>query len=186
MELQIGDLIESIRKDGIDAANREAETIVEEAKKKAEGIVAAANTEARRLRESAQRDTELMKESANAEISQAVRDAVLSFKAEIQKEYDKILSDGVKTSLGDDALVKLIQAALSGEDASKYTVELADVSSGLRSKLAEEIRNGLEIKPVKNIKAGFRLAEKDGSGYFDCSDEEITQMLAPYLKQIKL
>ena len=186
MELQIGDLIESIRKEGVDAANQEAAKIVDEARKKAEDIVAAANTEARRLRESAQRDSELLKESANAEVKQAVRDAVLSFKSEIQGEYDKILSGEIRTALDDSALVKLIQAALAGEDASKYTAELANVTDGLRSKLASEIENGLEIKPVKNIKAGFRLAATDGSGYFDCSDEEITQMLAPYLKQIKL
>ena len=186
MELQIGDLIASIRKEGIDAADQEAEKIVGEARKKAEDILAAANTEAKRLRESAQRDTELLKESANAEVSQAVRDAVLSFKSEIQSEYDKILSGEIRTALDDEALVKLIQAALAGEDASKYTAQIANVTEGLRSKLAAEIESGLEIKPVKNIKAGFRLAAKDGSGYFDCSDEEITQMLAPYLKQIKL
>ena len=183
MELQIGDLIASIRKEGIDAADQEAEKIVGEARKKAEDILAAANTEAKRLRESAQRDTELLKESANAEVSQAVRDAVLSFKSEIQSEYDKILSGEIRTALDDEALV---QAALAGEDASKYTAQIANVTEGLRSKLAAEIESGLEIKPVKNIKAGFRLAAKDGSGYFDCSDEEITQMLAPYLKQIKL
>ena len=39
MELQIQDLVSSIRKDGIDAANAEAEAIITEAKKKAEAIV---------------------------------------------------------------------------------------------------------------------------------------------------
>ena len=36
MELQIQDLVSSIRKDGIEAANAEAEAIISEAKKKAE------------------------------------------------------------------------------------------------------------------------------------------------------
>ena len=40
MELQIQDLVSSIRKDGIDAANAEAEAIITEAKKKAEEIIA--------------------------------------------------------------------------------------------------------------------------------------------------
>ena len=39
MELQIQDLVSSIRKDGIEAANAEAEAIISEAKKKAETIV---------------------------------------------------------------------------------------------------------------------------------------------------
>ena len=75
---------------------------------------------------------------------------------------------------------------LTDEDSSKYVAEVNNVSEGLRSALADEIRNGLEIRPAKNIKAGFRLAEKDGSGYFDCSDEEITQMLMPYFKDLSL
>ena len=40
MELQIQDLVSSIRKEGIDVANAEAEEIILEAKKKAETIVA--------------------------------------------------------------------------------------------------------------------------------------------------
>ena len=39
MELQIQDLVTSIRKEGIDAANSEAESILAEAKKKAEAII---------------------------------------------------------------------------------------------------------------------------------------------------
>ena len=46
MELQIQDLVSSIRKEGIEAANAEAESIIAEAKKKAESIVAGAKSEA--------------------------------------------------------------------------------------------------------------------------------------------
>ena len=49
MELQIKDLVSSIRKEGVDAANAEAETIISEAKKKAETIVADAKAEAKSI-----------------------------------------------------------------------------------------------------------------------------------------
>ena len=45
MELQIQDLVSSIRKEGVDAANAEAEAIISEAKKKAEAIIADAKAE---------------------------------------------------------------------------------------------------------------------------------------------
>lgn len=51
MELQIQDLVSSIRKDGIEAANAEAEAIISEAKKKAETIVADAKAEAKSVQE---------------------------------------------------------------------------------------------------------------------------------------
>ena len=40
MELQIQDLVSSIKKDGIDSANREAAAIVAEAKREADAIIA--------------------------------------------------------------------------------------------------------------------------------------------------
>jgi len=186
MEIQIQDLVESIKKEGIDNANKEAEAIIASAKARADEIVSKAAAEAKSMKDAAVREIDILKESAAAGAQQAKRDAVLSFKAEIQKQYEKLLSENVSSSLKGDALAKLIQTALTGEDVSKYAVELSEVSADLKSKLSEEIKNGLEIRPVKNIKAGFRLAEKDGSGYFDCSDEEITSMLMPYFKDLTL
>ena len=55
MELQIQDLVSSIRKDGIEAANAEAEAIISEAKKKAETIVADAKAEAKSVQEASEK-----------------------------------------------------------------------------------------------------------------------------------
>ena len=186
MELQIKDLVESIKKEGVDVAKAEAENIIAEAKKKAAEIVSKADSQAKLTKETSEREIALLKENALVSAEQAKRDAVLSFKAAIQSEYEKILSAKVSDSLGDEALAKLIKAVLTDEDASAYTAELGSVSDGLKALLADEIKKGLEIKPVKNVKAGFRLAAKDGSGYFDCSDEEITRMLMPFFKDLSL
>ena len=134
MELQIKDLVESIKKEGVDTARAEAETIIADAKKAAAEIISKAEAQARLTKETSEREIALLKENALVSAQQAKRDAVLSFKA----------------------------------------------------LLAEEIKKGLEIRPVKGVKAGFRLADKDGSGYFDCSDEVITQMLMPYFKDLSL
>ena len=184
MELQIQDLVTSIRKEGIDAANAEAEAIIAEAKKKAEGIMAAAKAEAQETRNNAEKEIGILKESAAVGAEQAKRDAMLAFRAAVQEEYEKLLSSGISANLKGDALGKLIRTALAGEDISAYAAEVAEVGDALKAELAEEIRNGLEIRPVKNIKAGFRLAAKDGSGYFDCSEEEIMQMLMPFFRNL--
>lgn len=184
MELQIQDLISSIRKEGIDAANAEAESIVSEAKKKAEALLAAAKTEAQQYRDSAEKEIEILRESAQVSAEQAKRDAVLAFKSEIQSEFQKILSHDVRSQLAGGGLGRLIRAALSGEKVSDYAAEVSEVSDDLKAELAEEIKNGLEIRPNKNVQQGFRLASKDGSGYFDCSDEGIMEMLMPYFRDL--
>ena len=184
MELQIQDLVSSIRKDGIDAANAEAEAIISEAKKKAEMIIADAKAEAKNIQETSEKEINILKESAALSAEQAKRDAMLAFKNEVQAEFEKILSAKIKNNLSEAALGKLIQAVVADEDVQNYSVEVAEVSDSLKAELAEEIKNGLEIKPTKSVRAGFRLAAKDGSGYFDCSDEEIMQMLMPYFRNL--
>ena len=78
--------------------------------------------------------------------------------------------------------------ALYGNDdaVGVYAAEVAEVSAGLKGELAQEIQKGLEIRISSGVRTGFRLAAKDGSGYFDCSDEEITAMLRPYFSELSI
>ncbi len=184
MELQIQDLVSSIRKEGIDAAKSEADSIIAEANKKADAIVADARAEAKRSKESSEKEIAILRESAQVSAEQAKRDAMLAFKAEVQSEYEKILSAKIQSTLSGDALGKLIRAVVEGKDVSAYTAEVAEVSDALNAELADEIRGGLTIRPTKGVSAGFRLAANDGSGYFDCSDDEIMQMLMPYFRNL--
>ena len=186
MELQIQDLVSSIKKDGIDSANQEAAAILSDARKQAAAIVADAKAEADKLRSDAKAEIEVFKSSARLNAEQAKRDAVLAFRQEVQKEFEKLLAADVGKALDQQALAKLIQAALQGEDVSAYTVEVGQVTDGIRQELAQELKAGLEIRPSKKVGAGFRLAAKDGSGYFDCSDQEIAEMLMPFFRDMHL
>ena len=183
MEMQIGDLISAIKKDGVDAAQAEAERIVAEARKEAAEIVAAAKAEAEQLRAKSESETELRKESARVAAEHAKRDAMLSFQNSVRDEFEKILSADVSRSMDASLLAKLILAAVGGEDPARYTAEVKEVTDALKGELAEKIRGGLSIKANPNVKVGFRLAAKDGSGYFDCSDEAIAEMLRPYFSE---
>lgn len=184
MELQIQDLISSIHKEGINAANAEAEAILADAGAKADSIVADAKAEAKTIRDAAEKEISILKESAIVSADQAKRDAMLSFKSEVESTFKKILEAKVREELKDEVMGKLIQAALQGEDLSKYAVEIAQVNDAVKAQLAKEIENGLEIRPTKSVQYGFRLSSKDGSGYFDCSDDEIMEMLMPYFRNL--
>ena len=184
MELQIQDLVSSIRKEGIDAANSEADSILAEAKKKAEAIIGEAKAEAKRTKESSEKEIEILRESAIVSADQAKRDAMLAFKSEVQAAFEKLLSADVKKTLNGETLGKLIRAAVQGEDVAACTAEVAEVTDSLKAELAEEIKNGLTICPTKGVQAGFKLSAKDGSGYFDCSDEEIMEMLMPHFRNL--
>jgi len=186
MELQINDLVSAIKKDGIETAQKEAESIISEAKKQAETIVANAKSEAQKIKEASDKEIKIFEESARISAEQAKRDAVLAVKTELTAQFEKLLTADINKSLDDKLLAKLILAAVNGEDVSTYAVEIQNVTEGLKSELAKELKEGLEIRPTKNSKGGFKLAAKDGSGYFDCSDEELTNMLMPFFRDLSL
>ena len=77
-------------------------------------------------------------------------------------------------------------AALQGEDASAYAAEVASVTDALKSELAGELKAGLELRLSKKVRTGFRLCTKDGSGYIDCSDEELAEQLAPFFRELRI
>ena len=185
MEMQIGDLIQAIKKEGVESAQAEAERIVAEAKRRAGEIVAEAEADAAHIRAEAERESRVLKESARVAAEHAERDALLAFRNAVREEFEKLLAAEIGKALDASALAKLIEAAIGGEDPGLYAAEVHAVSEGLKSQLAEKIRGGLEIRINPRIKAGFRLVQKDGSGYFDCSDEEIARMLQPYLSSLE-
>lgn len=186
MELQIQDLVSSIKKDGIDSAQTQAAAILDDAKKQAEAILASAKSEAAKMEENAKNEIEIFKNNAQLSAEQAKRDAVLAFRQEVQAEFEKILAHDVGKALDPKVMATLIRAALNGEDLAAYAAEVNEVTDQLKQELAQEIKGGLEIRPTKKVQGGFRLASKDGSGYFDCSDEEISKMLMPFFRDIHL
>ena len=181
MEIQIQDLVQSIKRDGIEEARKEAEAIIADAKARAEEIIAQSKVEAQKNIDNADREIE----SSKALIKQVERDAVLSVKKELNLVMERILADKVAKSLTEESLSKLIIAAVNGDDPAKYTVEVDETKAAIRSALAQAIEKGLEIKPVKGM-SGLRISCKDGSGFFDLSDEEIAALLKPFLGEIKI
>jgi len=184
MEIQIQELVQSLRRDGIEAARQEQERILSEAKAEAKNIVAQAQQEAKQIMDASRQEIRIERQSAADDAKQAVRDALLAFKQEVQTQIDLLLAAKIQEELSGPALTELIRAAIAGEDLSCCEVQLNTVSDQLRADLAQEIRMGLEIRPNKAISCGFRVAEKDGSGYLDCSDEEIMQILQPYFRSL--
>ncbi|MBO5928837.1 MAG: hypothetical protein J6Q42_02340, partial [Clostridia bacterium] len=99
-------------------------------------------------------------------------------------EFERLLEADIAKTVQGETLARLIVAALSGEEPANYTAEVAEVTEGLKGELAEKIRAGLEIKANPLVRVGFKLAAKDGSGYFDCSDEELEKMVAPFFPEL--
>ena len=102
--------------------------------------------------------------------------------SELKGEAPEAVADIVAAIRASQARI----AALQGEDASAYAAEVASVTDALKSELAGELKAGLELRLSKKVHTGFRLCAKDGSGYIDCSDEELAEQLAPFFRELRI
>ena len=186
MEQQIQDLVDSIRKEGLEKANQQRDEIIARAKEEAERIVRQAMADADSMIENATKECSLRQQSAKASISQAARDVSITLKGELDALLNRILSDNIASAMDSALLSKLVLAvADSGLKDSEITVSTADseaVVRSLKAELASKLADGLELKPAHGT-AGPRIISKDGSGYIDLSADEIASLLKPYLSE---
>jgi V/A-type H+-transporting ATPase subunit E len=188
MDIQLQELIEKIKKDGIETATEDADHIKQEAQAEAKNIVDAAKKEAATLAANAKADADRAEKAAKAAVAQASRNLVLSFKDEIQALLDKIIARRVADNYTDDVLKTVIPSVVAGWVAGKGPIDvilddkqLTSLKDWAASSLAGEIAKGVELKAGRNVGAGFRIAEKDGSAYYDFSAEAVTDALCDYL-----
>ena len=190
MEIQLQELIEQIKKDGVQAAEAEAAAILAAARQQAEHIVAEAQTQADKLLAAAKAENERMVRSSEDAIRQAGRNLLISFRESVARELNTVLSDGVSAVYSSEALAQLIVRAVdnwvSKPDADDVTVilngeDLQVLESTLLAALGEKMRSGVTLRANDNVDGGFRIAVADGTAYYDYSAEAVIDMLSGYL-----
>ncbi|MDR1931251.1 MAG: V-type ATP synthase subunit E [Spirochaetales bacterium] len=189
MDIQLKELIETIKKEGIDSADSKAAEIVSEAETRAKAIVARAEEDAARLLADARREIARGEQSSKEAIAQAGRDLILGLEKRITSLFDGVITSQAREALQgkglEDAVVGLVKAwAAKGSGGLEVLLpadELKKIESSLSAKLGEELKKGVTLKPVPQIDAGFRISEKNGSAYYDFTAEGVAQILAEYL-----
>jgi V/A-type H+-transporting ATPase subunit E len=189
MDVQIKELIEEIKKEGIDSADSKAAEIVADAEKRGKAIVARAEEDAARLVADAKREIARSEQSSKEALTQAARDLLLSLQKRITAVFDSVVKAEAHNALQGKALEDVIAGvvkAWADKGSSNINVllpeaELAKIQVSLQAKLAAELQKGVELKPIPHIEAGFRLGEKDGSAYYDFTAQGVAEILAEYL-----
>ncbi|MCI7566067.1 MAG: V-type ATP synthase subunit E [Treponema sp.] len=190
MDVQLQELIDKIKKDGVVTAEAEAAKIVEASEKKAESIIADAQAKAAEIIKNAKAETERMEKASEEAIIQAGRNMLLSFKDSLIGELDGLIKAETEKAESKEVLTKLIpetvKAWAKNADASELSVLLSEkdlkiLESALTSELKAEVSKGLEIKPDKTLSAGFRIGVKNGAAYYDYSADSLAEMFAAYL-----
>ena len=188
MEIQLQELIDKIKKDGIESASAEVARLKQEGEAEASRIVSAAQREAADIISRGKADAERSEKAGKAALEQASRNLVLAFKGEIQALLDKIIAQTTAAAYNEDTLKavlpELLKAWASRGDAINVLLsegDLGKLKSWATGALGAELQKGVELKSDRNLGAGFRIANKDGSAYYDFSSESVAQLLSAYL-----
>ena len=190
MDIQLQELIEKIKKDGVASAESAAQNIVAEAKKEAERIISDAEARADSIVKTAKAETERMEKASEDAIAQAGRNLIISFRDGINKELSALVSAETAKAMDKDVLKKLIPDTLkawaANNDATDVSVllpakDLKALESTVKTALKGKLAKGVEIKSDASLSAGFRIGTKGGAAFYDFSAEEVASLFSAYL-----
>ncbi len=190
MDIQLQELIEKIKKDGVASAESAAAKIIADAEKKAASIVSDAEAKADSIIKTAKAETERMEKASEDAIAQAGRNLIISFRDGINKELSALVNAETEKAMDKDLLKKIIPDAVKAWAANNEATDISillpakDVKaleSGLKTALKGKISKGLEIKADASLSAGFRIGAKGGEAFYDFSAEEVASLFSAYL-----
>ncbi|MBE6877683.1 MAG: V-type ATP synthase subunit E [Ruminococcaceae bacterium] len=190
MEIQLQALIDQIKRDGVEAAVAEAESVLKAAKEEAEKIISDAKAEAEKLLINAKNENDRMVKSSEDAIRQAGRNLLISFRESVAKEANAIVSENVTAVYSSDAFAQLVLKAVEGwagkPDAEDISVvlnseDLKALEDTLLAVLKDKMVKGVTLKANDNFDGGFRIAVNEGGAYYDYSAQAVVDMLSNYL-----
>ena len=190
MEIQLRELIDQIKKDGVEAAETEAEAILGAAREQADKIVADAKAQAEKILADAKVENKRMVQSSEDAISQAGRNLLISFRESVSRELKAIVGESVNAVYSSQALAQLIIKAVESwsknQDADDLSVilnseDLNSLEDTVLAALKEKMLAGVTLKANDNFDGGFRIAVNNGAAYYDYSKEAVVEMLSNYL-----
>lgn len=190
MEIQLQELIDQIKKDGVEAAEAEAVSILNAAKSEAEKIVADAQIQADKILANAKIENDRMTKSGEDAIRQAGRNLLISFRESVTRELKAVVGEKITAVYSSDMFAQLIcnvvESWVSKPEAEDIAVilnseDLKKLEENLLAALKDKMLKGITLKANDNFDGGFRIAVNNGSAYYDYSAEAVVDMLSNYL-----
>lgn len=180
----LGQLIATLKSEAIEAAEKEAEKILTDAKAQAEKIVSGAETKRKEMLAEAKQEAADIKSKGEAALRQAGRDYSIAVRNELLQIFQSVLEAETRKEFIPDlmknAIIKVIEN-IGGEVELKlspaFSKELADYIHD-RLKSSEKTVSIVEDNSVLN---GFSISHKNQGWSYDISPEEVAGALQNHL-----
>ncbi len=188
MSIQVKELIDKIKNEGIISAENESRKIITDAEEKAAQMIKKAKEEADFHKQHAESEIKKSEVACREALKQASRDILIGLEKQITGQFEAVISESVGDTLSTDLTEKLILElvkawSVKGEEGIQIVLSSSDArefGDGLKVKLSKCFKEGVEIVPLPKISKGFRIGGSDGALY-DFSREGIAEILAEAL-----
>ena len=190
MEVQLQELIEKIKNEGVGVAEEKAASIIKEAEEKAASIIKEAESKAEAIVKKAKEEQERFEKASTSSVRQAARNTIIAFRESLIAQLDAIIK--VETLNKYDATVlttlipEVVMAMIKKEHVEGASVMLSEkdakaLEKSLMKAFKERLETGINVLPDYNIKAGFKWTEKGYSSYCDFTNESVAEAFSAYL-----
>jgi V/A-type H+-transporting ATPase subunit E len=183
-------LIQKIRQEGVERAQREADALIAAAKQQAVEIMRATESRAEQLtreaKERLQKDATALRQAQE----RAARDWLLAVRAELNGLLQRLIQRECRAALTGPPLGEFIrQVAVEwmrhggAKDLELLLNEREAQALGdsFFARLQTELNAGVSVQPHPAIHAGFQIGGQGESMRFDFTDEALAESLAAYL-----
>ncbi|QDV64588.1 hypothetical protein [Crateriforma conspicua] len=188
-------LIDKIRDQGVQAAQTEADRILNDARAEAAAIIASAKAEAEQEKDKAKAEIDAHRSASLDALDLAARDAVLVLKSRVTERFEEFLSRMVVSATCDHELVRNLVLVLAGHAAEELiqdkeihvrvsqallgeTTLEDDAREAILALSSDMLREGIELMPTHEIEGGARVRLVQDQLEIDLSDRAVARLIA--------
>lgn len=191
MPQELDHIIERIRQEGVDEAEKRSEEIISSARKQAASMIDDARAEADRILAEAEEKTKSIEKRSMAALDQAARDLLLTIEEAVENIFEDLIHEAVDQSMDQtlvrDVLTRVIGECFTGHDEGGMEVLLSqedgqELVEFFATKYKEKMDKGLELRTDSEVLKGFRISFKDKNVYLDYTSEAVAEALANFLR----
>ena len=196
----VQELIDKLRGDGVNAGQKQADDILQQARDEAAKVLADAEKKAKQLVADAEATIASEKTAAEEALKLAARDTVLRLGTEIRSRLNAQVKNLIGKEIGDKKFLKKVILAIAGQCAEKIEKDAAvdliiseqpvedakgtdtkELEAFVKELSAELLRKGIEIHTGKGD-PGVHIQLADGNLDIQLTSETLANMLSSRLQ----
>lgn len=186
MAEQLESLLKRIEDQAVSKGESQAREKVHKAEQQAARIVADAESRARSILTKADEQVALKEENGRKNLEQATRDFLLLVRQAVTDQLSGLIRQALKKDVSPDFLTSILSQLLPElikQNPDGATVQLSEedharLSDGVMSLLADEVKKGVELRPTRGVRVGFKLVLDGQNIHIDLTDDALVPMIS--------